>query len=283
MEEKKNVISIEDRIPKLKEARRKKTNRRLVFYVFLFFSLISIVVYLQSPLSYISEIEVQGNQYVSDEEIIKFTELSNETNIWAIRPDDIAERIVEHRELKEAKIERHFPNRIKINVKELDKVGYINDGEEFYPLLENGETLDSFRIVKWQGDAPLLYNFDDDEYLEAFVNELVQLPSSIISHISEVYWMPMESNLNQLVLYMNEGYQIETSIRNFANHIKTYPSIISQLNEDQLGIIRIGEGGAVFAPYPDASHVTEEETSEIDTTLDGSIDNTEEDENASEG
>ena len=37
--EKKNVVSIEDRIPKLKEARKKKANRRLHFLSIYFFLL----------------------------------------------------------------------------------------------------------------------------------------------------------------------------------------------------------------------------------------------------
>lgn len=259
MDEKK-VISIEERIPKLKEARRKKTNKRLVFYVLLFFSLISIVIYLQSPLSYIWNIEVIGNNYVTDETIIQYSELSNQSNIWGFKTNDVVEKINSHREIKGVEVVRSYPNTVKINVEELAKVGYLNKGEDFHPLLENGEMLDSLRIVNWQGDAPLLYNFTEGEYLQEFIEELVALPAVIGALISEVYWEPTDSNPNHLILYMNDGYQVETSIRNFANSLQNYPSIASQLEEDQLGIIRIGQGGAVFDPY----RIEEAEGSEED-------------------
>src|SRR5699024_3339808 len=80
----KNIVSIEDRIPKLKEARKKKANRRLVFYMTIFFFLISIIIYLQSPLSEVKQVTVQNNAFVPDEEIVEISGLSEKQNIWAI-------------------------------------------------------------------------------------------------------------------------------------------------------------------------------------------------------
>src|SRR5690625_5637954 len=79
--EKKKIISIEERIPKLKAARKKKANRRLLFYLFLFFILITIIVYLQSPLSTVDEVKVNGNNNVEQAEIINMTEITEDTNI----------------------------------------------------------------------------------------------------------------------------------------------------------------------------------------------------------
>src|SRR5690625_5861283 len=81
MEDKK-IISIEDRIPKLKKQRKKKANRRLVFYLSLFFVLISIIIYLQSPLSYIKNIHVYGHHVLHENEIIELSDIKNDTNIW---------------------------------------------------------------------------------------------------------------------------------------------------------------------------------------------------------
>ncbi|WP_017471803.1 cell division protein FtsQ/DivIB [Amphibacillus jilinensis] len=243
------VVSIEERIPKLKEARRKKTNRRLIFYLCLFFVLISIVVYLQSPLSYVSEINVAGQEYVSIEEIIEYSRLSNDDNIWGFRTSDIEDNIKELPEIKDAEVRRILPNHIKITVDELDKVAYLNEGRYVYPLLENGKTLESFRITDWQGDAPLLFNFNDQEYLTMLTEQLVQLPSFIVSHISEIYWEPSDTNPFILRMFMTDGFEVVTSIRNFSANMSSYPSIVSQLDDVGDGIIEIGEGGAVFNTY----------------------------------
>ncbi|WP_112180759.1 MULTISPECIES: cell division protein FtsQ/DivIB [Paraliobacillus] len=260
MEEKK-VISIEDRIPKLKEARKKKTNRRLVFYLSLFFILISIVVYLQSPLSYIQHIVVNGNEYVAEDVIVELSELSTDNNLWSVSLDDTAAIIKEHPELKDVQVQRELPNSIVITVEELKKVAYIKMEDSYRPLLENGEVIESIDASKWQGDAPLLIDFTKETYIKEIAEELQQLPVTVADLISEIYWKPTEANPYKVLLFMDDGYQVESSIRNFATYLQTYPSIVSQL-EEKAGIIRIGEGGAVFDPY---NETDEEEEAENET------------------
>src|SRR5699024_6490887 len=89
MNKKKKILSIEDRIPKLKEKRKKKANRRLIFYVSIFFFLISIIVYLQSSLSNVQVVHVNGNHQVEEDAIIKETSVTDQTNIWTIKTGTI--------------------------------------------------------------------------------------------------------------------------------------------------------------------------------------------------
>lgn len=239
------VVSIEDRIPKLREARRKKSNRRLIFYICLFFSLISIVVYLQSPLSYINQIRVSGNQYLSEATIIAESDLSESVNVWSFKTSAIEEKLDALSEIKSATVVRVFPNNIEIAVEEYRKIAYINGDEFFQPILENGTILDSFKITDYQGDAPLLYQFTDEEYLTLFVEQLANLSESITAHISEIYWTPTESNPFLLELFMTDGFKVIVSIRQFSGQMASYPSIVSQLEETN-GTIEMGSGGAIF-------------------------------------
>src|SRR5690625_6591825 len=90
--EKEKIVSIEERIPKLKEARKKKANRRLLFYLAIFFVLISIIVYLQSPFSHIKEIVVHDNVVLSEEDIIEVSEIALNTNIWMLNKNSAKDR-----------------------------------------------------------------------------------------------------------------------------------------------------------------------------------------------
>src|SRR4051812_2621525 len=85
----KNLVSLEDRIPKLKQMRKKKANRRLIGLLTIFFLLIFSIIYLQSPLSRIQSIQVEGNAYLTDKEIIEQSGLEVEDNIWEIKGDKI--------------------------------------------------------------------------------------------------------------------------------------------------------------------------------------------------
>lgn len=248
------VVSIEDRIPKLKEARRKKSNRRLIFYLCLFFVLISVVVYLQSPLSYINTIDVSGNHYTDSDYIIEQSGLSEKVNFWSFKTANIETKLTNAPEIKEASVERVFPNHVELHIIEYNQVAYVNQGDSYGPLLENGTILDPLPKNDYSGDAPIindfnnpdyLNNFDERDYLMLFTEQLAKLPKTIATHISEIYWEPTESNPFLIKLFMNDGFTVIVSIRQFSNQMSSYPSIASQLTETT-GTIEMNSGGAIF-------------------------------------
>lgn len=271
------VVSIEDRIPKLREARRKKSNRRLIFYICLFFSLISIVVYLQSPLSYVNQIKVVGLDYLNVDDVISYSELTTSTNLWSFKITKIEEKIEKMSHIKTATVKREFPNHVLIEVEEFQKIGYINNGDSIQPILENGTILNSFPLSDYHGDAPLLYQFSDDEYLQLLIEQMAQLPEAIADHISEIYWEPTESNPYLVRLNMNDGFNVVVSIRQFSNQMPSYPSIVSQL-EGTTGTIEMGSGGAIFYDENNATNQnneTEEDEQQSDVVNEEEVTNDE--------
>src|SRR5690625_2198168 len=113
MEEKK-IVSIEDRIPKLKEARKKKANRRLLFYLAIFFFLISIIVYLQSPLSYVKKIDVIGSEFVEEQDVIQYSEIKLNANLWMVNKNAVKKALESHPLIEQAEIQRRLPQTIQI-------------------------------------------------------------------------------------------------------------------------------------------------------------------------
>ncbi len=244
----KKVISIEDRIPTLKEARRKKANRRTIYYVVIFFLLILIIVYLQSPLSNVKHIKVTGNITVETEEIIKTSELTTENNIWGLNMEKLEKNITSLPKIKTAVITRKLPNTVTIEVEEFEKVGYIHDNGIFYPVLENGQALKNEIFVQPKSDAPILIGFSDSTYLSEMTVELQKLHKELSALISEIHWIPDTLNPYKLRLYMVNGREVITSIRNFSEKMKVYPSIAVQLDDSQKGYINL-DLGTYFVPY----------------------------------
>ncbi|SDJ74149.1 cell division protein FtsQ/DivIB [Sediminibacillus albus] len=260
MKEKK-VVSIEDRIPKLKQARKKKANRRLIFYLSVFFVLISIVVYLQSPLSQVNNIEINGNQYINNQEIQSLSGLSTDDNFWSVDTDEVVDKISGHPVVEKVEVDKQFPTTIQVTVQEFARVGYVKKDDSFYPVLENGNSLIDNKMKTAKGDAPLLNGFDKETYLQEMTKELQRLPSNIVDLISEITWVPTEENPYRIALYMNDGYEVEGSIRNFSNKMKSYPSIVAQLEPGSEGIIHIGVG-AYFESYQEQEEKKEAESEE---------------------
>lgn len=238
----KKVVSIEDRIPKLKQARKKKANRRLLFYLSIFFILISIIVYLQSPLSYIRTIQVEGNSFLQDNEIVKQANLTDNKNIWTIDTDAVESILNDSPIIASAKVSRKLPWTVSITVEEYELVGYTQKESTYYPVLGNGTTLQSMAKKTYNGDAPLLKGFNKETYLHRLTNEMEKLPETIRNLISEVHWTPEKDNNDKMRLYMNDGFIVDARIPNFADSMEIYPSIVSQLEEESEGIIHIGVG-----------------------------------------
>lgn len=258
----KRVVSIEDRIPKLKKERRKKANRKLIFYLLIFFVLIFIVVYLQSPMSYVRHIPVSGTKWVQEEEVITLSEIGNTTNYWSVQTNKIKEKIEQHPQIEEAEVSKSFPNEIHINIDELSHTAFLDLEETLYPILENGDVLDKVDFSSVNGEVPLLRGFQDNHYLKELSAELAELSEYVTILISEIYWAPSETNPYKIKLYMTDGYEVESSIRNFSSAMESYPSIVAQLDNNKDGVLKIDESGAVFTPENVAASESDEEKEE---------------------
>ncbi|AIF43842.1 cell division protein FtsQ/DivIB [Virgibacillus sp. SK37] len=239
---KKNIVSIEDRIPKLKQARKKKANRRLIFYLSVFFFLISIIVYLQSPLSNVKTIEVKGNTFLTKEEIIAESGLNRNTNIWSVDKEEIKQKLLSNPIINSVAISRDLPSSIEIELKEHELVGYVRQENNYVPILGNGSILKSMKRKTFAGNAPLLVDFKEKAFLQKMTSELQKLPNSLLKLISEIHWVPVKGNKDKILLYMNDGFLVDGTIRSFASKMEVYPSIVSQLDKDSKGIIHIGVG-----------------------------------------
>ncbi|KGX88537.1 cell division protein FtsQ/DivIB [Pontibacillus litoralis] len=249
MSEKKKIVSIEDRIPKLKEARRKKANRRLIMYLSFFFLLILLIIYLQSPLSNVQEVKVSGTLHLKEEAVIKESGITTSDNFWKVNRQEVASTLKEHTEIKSVRVDKQFPATIMLHIEEEDRVGYVQKNGGFYPILSTGEQLTSYKTETPSGDAPILIGWKKQKYVEQMTKELQQLPESIAQLISEIHWKPTDQNPYKIHLYMNDGYEVIATIRNFSEKMQAYPSIVSQLDSSQKGVIHI-DVGAYFEEYP---------------------------------
>ncbi|MCA1053423.1 FtsQ-type POTRA domain-containing protein [Rossellomorea aquimaris] len=244
---KENVVSIEERIPKLKQHRKKKANRRLLFVLSLFLLMILSVVYFQSPLSHVKTIEVKGNELVPDERILSVSKVESGMNVWSVSRNDIAEHLKKLPEVKSAEVKLSFPNSYVINVNEWGKKAYLLKDNKFFVILENGKVLDK-GSESIPVDAPLLRGFKEDKTLKKMIGELGELPKEVQHLISEINLVPKKTDQYHLQLFMNDGYEVSATIRTFSEKMEHYPSIVSQLDPEQKGIIDL-EVGSYFRAY----------------------------------
>ncbi|MGM0844509.1 MAG: cell division protein FtsQ/DivIB [Bacillota bacterium] len=242
------IVSLEERIPKLKQHRKKKANRRLTFLLSLFLLLILTVVYFQSSLSQVKEIDLSGNQLVSDESILNNISIEEGMNVWSVDKSKTEIELEEIAEISGAEVRLQLPNTVKINIAEYEKAAYLINENQFFPILENGELLDSRALESLPTDAPILIAFKEDKILKEMVSELKTLPPEIKNSISEIVLSPKNTDPYHVSLYMNDGFEVSASIRTFSEKMIHYPSIVSQLDESTKGVIDL-EVGSYFREY----------------------------------
>ncbi|MEH7247044.1 FtsQ-type POTRA domain-containing protein [Neobacillus niacini] len=242
------IVALEDRIPKLKEQRRRKANRRLIFLLFLFFTMIVIVAYGQSPLSHVKKITVKGNELLSASEIIKNTGISKKTNIWSIKKETITHDLQKLSVIKKAEVKINWPNTVIIEIKERNKIAYYELDKSYYPVLENGKVLKDRQVAEIPVNAPILFKFDEGSILKEMVSALEELPDEIRNAISEIHYTPKKTDDYHISLFMNDGFEVSATLRTFSKKMIHYPSIISQLDPSIKGIIDL-EVGSYFKAY----------------------------------
>lgn len=242
------IVSIEDRIPKLKQQRRKKANRRLALILFLFFSLIASVIYFQSPLSHVKNIIVLGNHIYSKSEIISNMDVSQDTSIWKIDHEQIVKNVKRLPEINSASVKVVFPNNLEIRVNEYKRCAYLADQNKFLPILDNGEILKKQAVTKVPSSAPILFGFSEGDPLTELISGLEELPAGILNSISEIHYTPSKTDKYHINMFMNDGFEVSGTIRTFAKKMIYYPSIISQLDPKKKGVIDL-EVGSFFTEY----------------------------------
>lgn len=261
--EKGKVVSLEDRIPKLKEQRRKKANRRLIFLLLLFFTLISFIIYFQSPLSHINKIEIKGSSTYSQDELVSLTGLSKELNIWKVEEKNIKGKLETLPEVKTASVQILWPNSVKISIQEYKRIAYIMKGKTYLPVLENGKVLKNSKTAEIPAVAPILIGFSEGDELNGMIKELEKLPEMVLNSISEIHHTPKKTDTYHVTLFMNDGFEVSATVQSFSEKMSHYPSIISQLDPAKKGIIDL-EVGSYFKAYEQEGAEQVEEENEND-------------------
>lgn len=246
--EKQNVVSLEDRIPKLKQRRKKKANRRAIALLSVFFLLLIFVLYFLSPLSNVNKINVQGNVYTTENIIVDTSGLSTDTTIWKVNKEKIKKRLEKLPEIKSADISIILPNTVQIKIEEHKRLAYMVSGSVYLPILSNGKVMEAMEEGIVPIHAPLIIDFSEGKELDSLISALEKLPEEINNAISEIHYDPSDTVQYRVKLYMNDGFEVSANSRTLADKLVHYPAIVSQLDSNVKGVIDL-EVGSYFRAY----------------------------------
>ncbi|WP_332647974.1 cell division protein FtsQ/DivIB [Lysinibacillus sp. 54212] len=259
------VIDIEDRIPTLRENRRKRTNFKFIFITTLFVLILFLLLYFQSPYSEIKKISISGDVLVDNTFYEEATELQKGDSMWSFKPKDIEEKLKKMNWVQSVTVKRKWLTTVTIRVKEYQKVAYISKDNTFYPMLENGVIYDATNELV-PIDAPIFLQFDDEALRKRLLKELAKLRPEVLALISQINASSTEADPYAITLFMNDGYEVRADISSLASKLNYYPSIVAQIESEETyekGIIDI-EVGSYYRPYSDEYVALEQKDLELE-------------------
>ncbi|MCH4007274.1 MAG: FtsQ-type POTRA domain-containing protein [Eubacterium sp.] len=127
-------------VPRKKKKHRKK---HILLDILIVIALaLGCVVFLLSPVFNVKSIEVQGNHYYSDSEVINIADAQKGVSLFALkRYSQMKGRLLENPYFTDVKFRAHLPSTLIIRVKERKQVAAIKYGDQYIVIDGKGRVL----------------------------------------------------------------------------------------------------------------------------------------------
>lgn len=193
---------------------KKKSNRKLVTLVVLFFLVVFVFLFLRSSLSKISTIEIVGNELVAQDQIRQALEVKPGDSYFLFRASKAVRDLKAISSLQQVRITKHFPGVIRVEVTEFPRVAFqLSDDGKFVAVLSNSNLV-SIDGQKIPMDKPLLTGWKDNDPLKQKLCEiLATIPDPYMSDISEIIPDPSAAWDDRIKMYTRSQFQVSTRVQ----------------------------------------------------------------------
>ena len=244
------VRSLEDRIPYMKKQRRKKANRRMFSVLSLFGILILLVVYMQTSVSNVKEVNVSGLYWLDESYVFQNMELDTSTKFLSLSPSKMSDQMEKLPGVKRVDVDRSWYNVVHVNVTEEKMIAYARAETGDVVVLADGSLHPTGTITDPQKlkDGPLLREFNSEKELEKIASELEQVDDATRARMSEVILSKQEGEPTRYEIFMNDGNTLLTPTLKLSETVSKYGEIYENIPKGQQGTV-VMDGGFYFVPY----------------------------------
>lgn len=250
------VIDIEERIPSMREKRRKKANRKFFFVVGLFVIALLTVLYFQSSLSKIDQVKVKGAYLYDEKDYLQRSGVESGDKLWGFTKSNVKNKLEEMDGVQKVVVARKWFRDVAISIIEQRPIAYLEIEDKYGILLDNGEVLQPEELVI-EENAPVLNGFTNTDLQKQVTTQLTSMENDVYQLISEIIYTGTEEMPDSITVYMNDGYEIKALLPTFADKMDYYSEIVAQLANEEKGVIDM-EVGTFFTPYSQVYGVEEQ-------------------------
>ena len=222
-------------------------------------------IYFLSPLSTQKVIEFSGNKAVDQQKLYEKSRIKEEDyTLTTFLHKSVYEQNMKTASpwIKEVHMNYQFPVTFKVNVVEHKVVAYYVTGEDHYPVLENGEVVETVTPASELPSSYISLKFSDRELVRQFVQEMKSISSSITDKIVSVDLTPSKVTKDLVTITMKNDNKILVPVSQITRKLPYYKAISKQLDDDSTIDMEAGVFSYSEQSIADAKEQAEKEKAE---------------------
>ena len=222
-------------------------------------------IYFLSPLSTQKVIEFSGNKAVDQQLLYEKSRIKEEDyTLTTFLHKSVYEQNMKTASpwIKEVHMNYQFPVTFKVNVVEHKVVAYYVTGEDHYPVLENGEVVETVTPASELPSSYISLKFSDRELVRQFVQEMKSISSSITDKIVSVDLTPSKVTKDLITITMKNDNKILVPVSQITRKLPYYKAISKQLDDDSTIDMEAGVFSYSEQSIADAKEQAEKEKAE---------------------
>ncbi|MBS7069192.1 MAG: FtsQ-type POTRA domain-containing protein [Streptococcus parasanguinis] len=222
-------------------------------------------IYFLSPLSTQKVIEFSGNKAVDQKQLYEQSHIKEEDyTLTTFLHKSVYEQNMKTASpwIKEVHMNYQFPVTFKVNIVEHKVVAYYVTGEDHYPVLENGEVVETVTPASELPSSYISLKFSDRELVRQFVQEMKSISSSITDKIVSVDLTPSKVTKDLVTITMKNDNKILVPVSQITRKLPYYKAISKQLDDDSTIDMEAGVFSYSEQSIADAKEQAEKEKAE---------------------
>ena len=199
--------------------------------------LILLSLYFITPLGSLKNLVVTGNERVTQDEIIKATQIDSRdyTLTTYLNRNQYANNLKKANSwIEKAEISYQFPITFKIQVTEYKILAYEASTGNIYPVISNGTVINQPVKKEALPENYMRLNLSDKAKVKKLVQELSDVPDSIKNEIQTVDLTPSKATKDLLTLTMRDEHKIIVPLSDIHKKLPYYSRVHPLLTEPSI-------------------------------------------------
>ena len=199
--------------------------------------LILLSLYFITPLGSLKNIVVTGNERVTQDEIIKATQIDSRdyTLTTFLNRNQYANNLKKANSwIEKAEISYQFPITFKIQVTEYKILAYEASTGNIYPVISNGTVINQPVKKEALPENYMRLNLSDKAKVKKLMQELSDVPDSIKNEIQTVDLTPSKATKDLLTLTMRDEHKIIVPLSDIHKKLPYYSRVHPLLTEPSI-------------------------------------------------